>query len=263
VGELCRAIAAAGDSPAVLTDGPSNSAFFEHRAVARALGAPLVTIADLDVRADGVYCDGRRIDVVYRRTDADTLTGEDGSPAAVGEAPAEPWLDGRVTLLNAFGAGIADDKLVHAYVEDMVRFYLGEEPLLASVPTHDPGEPDVRADTLERLDELVVKPRAESGGVGVVIGTHASEADRDRAAADLRADPAAHVVQDTVWLSRHPTVVGGALEPRRIDLRAFVVCAGGEVRAIPGGLTRYALERDALVVNSSQGGGAKDTWIVG
>jgi uncharacterized circularly permuted ATP-grasp superfamily protein len=147
---------------------------------------------------------------------------------------------------------------VHAYVEEMIRFYLGEEPLMPSVPTFDLEDPEQLEQALGRLDDLVIKPRSGYGGHGVVVCRHASREDRARAAREVRADPAAFVAQETVMLSTHPTVVDGALEPRHIDLRVFAV--GDQV--VAGGLTRYAAARDALVVNSSQGGGAKDTWVV-
>jgi uncharacterized circularly permuted ATP-grasp superfamily protein len=262
VGDLCRALRAVGDHPAVVTDGPSNSAFYEHRVIARELQAPLVTLEELDVRGDGIYLDGERLDVVYRRTDTDTMLDGSGGPTPVSEALAGSWLRGQIQLLNGFGVGVADDKLAHAYVEDMVRFYLGEEPLLPSLPTRDPSEPRVLDEAVSRLDQVVVKPRAESGGNGVVVGPHARHDDLQQACEELRADPGSHVVQDVCWLSEHPTVVDGSLEPRHVDLRAFVVCQGADVKAIPGVLSRFAQQPGALVVNSSQGGGAKDTWVV-
>jgi uncharacterized circularly permuted ATP-grasp superfamily protein len=166
-------------------------------------------------------------------------------------------------MVNAYGTGIADDKVAHAYVEDMVRFYLDQEPILRSVDTYDLGDAAVRADALERVDELVVKPRGGYGGRGVVVGPRAPAADRERASRAVRDDPEGHVAQETVWFSRHPTVVDGRLEPRHVDLRAFVFLAGERATALPGGLTRVALEEGALVVNSSQNGGAKDTWVLG
>jgi uncharacterized circularly permuted ATP-grasp superfamily protein len=251
---------------ALLTDGPANSAWWEHRTIADRLRLALVGIADLEVADDGLYAriDGRprRLDVVYRRTSEDRLRGEDGRPTDVGGALEEPWLRGQIGLVNAFGAGVADDKLAHAYVPDMVRFYLGQEPLLPSVRTYDLAVPEALQDVLSRIDELVVKPREGSGGNGVVIGPHAEEADTAATAEAVRRRPESYVAQELVPLSRHPTLVDGRLEPRHVDLRAFVFLAGERATALAGGLTRVALDEGALVVNSSQNGGAKDTWVL-
>jgi uncharacterized circularly permuted ATP-grasp superfamily protein len=265
-----RAAAPAGrEEPcvAVVSDGPENTAWFEHREVARRLGLALVRPDELEV--DGavvrVVVDGRRdrVDVVYRRTDEDRLTGDDGAPTPLGALLHAPCRAGTLGCVNAFGAGVADDKLAHAYVEDMVRFYLAEEPRLRSVPTYDLGDPAVRERLLDRMDELVVKPRAESGGQGIFVGPHARERDREAMAEEVRRAPEAFVAQETISLSHHPTVVdGGRLEPRHVDLRAIVLLAGERAGALPGGLTRVALEAGSLVVNSSQGGGAKDTWVL-
>jgi uncharacterized circularly permuted ATP-grasp superfamily protein len=219
------------------------------------------------VRGDEVHApvDGRRrrLDVVYRRTDEDRLTGDDGEPTPLGRLLLEPCRAGTLACVNAFGAGVADDKLAHAYVEEMVRFYLGEEPRLRSVPTYDLGDAAVRERLLDRMDELVIKPRAESGGNGIFVGPHARSRDRAAMAEAVRRAPEEFVAQETIMLSEHPTVVdGGRLEPRHVDLRAIVLLAGGRAAALPGGLTRVALEEGSLVVNSSQGGGAKDTWVL-
>ncbi|HEX6618797.1 MAG TPA: circularly permuted type 2 ATP-grasp protein, partial [Solirubrobacteraceae bacterium] len=251
---------------AVLTDGPANSAWWEHRTIADRLGLALVGVADLEVADDGLYAriDGRprRLDVVYRRTSEDRLRAPDGRPTDVGRVLEEPWLRGHVGLVNAFGAGVADDKLAHAYVPEMIRFYLEQEPLLPSVRTYDLAVPEVLEDVLSRIDELVVKPREGSGGNGVVIGPHADEADTAATAEAVRRRPEGYVAQELVHLSRHPTLVDGRLEPRHVDLRAFVFLAGERAMALPGGLTRVALDAGALVVNSSQNGGAKDTWVL-
>lgn len=250
----------------ILTDGPGNVAYFEHAQAAERIGALLATPAEL-VR-DGprllVTVDGatRPVDVVYRRTDEDRLQGERGEPTAVAELLLEPWLSGAIGLVNAFGNGLADDKFVHSCVEDCIRFYLDQEPLVRSVPTLTV---DAAADgvlTLEDLRKLVVKPRHGHGGVGVVIGAHADTEDLIALAGELEANPGRYITQPIIALSRHPTVVGGRLEPRHIDLRAFAYCAGDDVALIPGGLTRVALDAGALVVNSSQRGGGKDTWVV-
>jgi uncharacterized circularly permuted ATP-grasp superfamily protein len=251
---------------AVLTDGPANSAWWEHRTIADRLGLALLGIADLEVAEDGLYAtiDGRsrRLDVVYRRTSEDRLRDPDGRPTDVGRVLEEPWRRGQLGLVNAFGVGVADDKLAHAYVPEMIRFYLEQEPLLESVRTYDLAVPGALEDVLSRIDELVVKPREGSGGNGVVIGPHAEKVDTAATAEAVRGRPEGFVAQELVPLSRHPTLVDGRLEPRHVDLRAFVFLAGERATALPGGLTRVALQEGALVVNSSQNGGAKDTWVL-
>ncbi len=258
----------AGERPTVvlLSDGERNSAFYEHATIARELGIPLVLAEQLAVRDAHLFARvGERelaVDVVYRRTDEDRLCGEDGAPTHVAELLLEPILAGTLGCVNAFGTGVADDKLLHAYVEDMIRFYLSEQPLLASVPTYDPAQPGVLEMILERIDELVVKPRSGHGGYGVVIGPHAREEDRRKAAEELRRSPESFIAQETVMLSRHPTVVDGRLQPRHVDLRPFAISIDGDVHVLPGGLTRVAFDAGALVVNSSQNGGSKDTWVL-
>ena len=251
---------------ALLSDGPDNSAWWEHEQIAAALGIPIVTLEGLELSRERLYAriDGhrRRLDVVYRRTDEDRLTDPSGRPTALGEAVLQPMRAGRLGCVNAPGGGVADDKLVHAYVEEMIRFYLDEEPLLASVRTYDLLEPAQREECLERIDEMVVKPRSGLGGHGVIVCAHARPEDRDRATRQIAAHPERFVAQELVALSHHPTVRDGALEPRHVDLRPFVLSAGGRVVALPGGLTRVALAAGALVVNSSQDGGAKATWVL-
>ena len=250
----------------VLSDGPSNSAWFEHETIARRLGLPIVSLADLEPRAGRLYARVgtglRPVDVVYRRTDDDRLADEHGHRTPLGHALLDALRAGTVACFNAFGTGLADDKLVHAYVEEMVRFYLGEEPLIGSVPTYDLGDPADRMTALARLDELVVKPRTGFGGHGVVIVPHATRSDRDLIESAIRRRPNDYIAQETIALSRHPTICGSRLEPRHVDLRPFVVTAGDDVHVIPGGLTRVAFDAGALVVNSSQNGGGKDTWVL-
>ncbi|HEY2180210.1 MAG TPA: circularly permuted type 2 ATP-grasp protein [Solirubrobacteraceae bacterium] len=260
--------AGAGDDPTivVLTDGEQNSAFYEHATIARRLDIPLVVGDQLAVH-DGrllARVDGRQleVDVVYRRTDEDRLTDEHGAPTEVAELLLEPILAGTLACVNAFGTGVADDKLLHAYVEAMIGFYLGEQPLLASVPTYDPGQPDVLEMVLDRIDELVVKPRSGHGGYGVVVGPHAHAEDLRKTADQLRRAPDSFVAQETVSLSRHPTVIEGRLQQRHVDLRPFAISIDGHVHVLPGGLTRVAFEAGSLVVNSSQNGGSKDTWVL-
>ena len=232
----------------VLTDGPANDAYWEHAWLADLLGAALCEPDGLDVDA---------FDVVYRRTNDALLE----SP--VGRLLERPWREGQIGIVGAFGTGVGDDKLAHAYVEDMVRYYLGEEPLIASVRTFDLGREEVLAEALDRIEELVVKPREGYGGEGVVICPHAEPADVERIRAAVEADPHAYIAQELIELSCHATVVDGALVPRHVDLRPFVFLQpGGGAAVLPGGLTRVALDEGTLVVNSSQNGGAKDTWVM-
>ena len=194
---------------------------------------------------------------MYRRTDADEVDTE------VGRLLQPVVAAGGVRMINCFGTGIADDKLAHAYVPDMIRFYLDEEPLLAQVETFDLGEPRTLARALDVFDELVVKDRGSYGGLGVVVCPHADRADVDALRERVRADPADYVAQRLVPLSTHPIAVDGALAPRHVDLRPYVLMSAlDELEVLPGGVTRVALDAGALVVNSSQNGGAKDTWVV-
>jgi uncharacterized circularly permuted ATP-grasp superfamily protein len=257
-------------SVVVLSDGPEAAGWWEHAELARRIGAPVVTLDELERRDGRVWAraagdrpgPSRPVDVVYRRCDEDRLRDERGALTAVGEALLEPWLHGLVAVVNAFGTGLGDDKLVHAHVEDMVRFYLGEEPLVRSVETLDLGQPAALEEVLGGLRRFVVKPRAGAGGAGVVVCEHAEEHDLERLAAQLAAEPGASIAQRTVPLSRHPTVVDGRLEPRHVDLRPYVLSTASTCRAAPGGLTRVAWDRDALVVNSHQNGGCKATWVL-
>jgi uncharacterized circularly permuted ATP-grasp superfamily protein len=265
---VAAAPAASGEHPVVvlLSDGQANSAFYEHATIAGHLGIPLVLLKQLSVRRGRLFAqiDGeqRAVDVLYRRTDEDRLTDDHGSPTAIAELLLEPILAGTLACVNAFGTGVADDKLMHAYVEDMVRFYLGQEPLLESVHTYDPTQPGVLEEILARIDELVIKPRTGHGGYGVMIGPHARREDVQAVAARLSAAPERYVAQEMIMLSRHPTVTDGRLEPRHIDLRPFAISNGDAVHVLPGGLTRVAFDPGALVVNSSQNGGSKDTWVL-
>ena len=241
----------------VLTDGPDNAAHWEHAWVAEQLGIPLVVPDDLEVRGGRVLHDGAALDGIYRRTNADEISSD------VGQLLLPAVQAGGVKLVNCFGTGIGDDKLAHAYVHDMVRFYLGEEPLLGQVETFDLGEPDTLERALDVFDELVIKDRGSYGGIGVVVCPHAERADVERLREEVRASPGDYVAQRLVGLSTHPTVVGGRLAPRHVDLRPFVLMSAPDaVEVTPGGITRVALDEGALVVNSSQNGGAKDTWVL-
>ena len=268
---LRRALRAAApdvDDPHVvlLTDGPRNSAWYEHEQLARRLGVPAVRLRDLEpsrgMVVSRVEGRARRVDVIYRRTDGDRLFERGGHATPLAQLLLEPLRAGRVACVNAFGSGVGDDKLVHAYVEEMVRFFLDEEPLLRSVPTYDLGEPGSRAEVLDRLPELVLKPRTGHGGHGVVIGPRASREELHALEKRVRERPGRFIAQETVLLSCHPTICEGRLEPRHVDLRPFIISAKDEVTVVPGGLTRVAFGRGALVVNSSQNGGAKDTWVL-
>ncbi len=256
----------------LLSDGPQNSAWWEHQQLAKALGVALVTPSSLSVgggrlRAE-VDGDSRQVDVVYRRTDEDRLRDGEGRATWIAELLLEPVRRGTVAVVNPLGSGVADDKLVHAYVEAMVRFYLDEEPLLRSVPTHDLGDPDVRESALSRIGELVVKPRSGLGGRGIVVGPHASSEALREIARRVTEWPTEWVAQELVTLSTHPTVCDGRLEPRHVDLRPFAIGAirgvppSDNIRVVPGALTRVAFDRGNTVVNSSQNGGGKDTWVL-
>jgi carboxylate-amine ligase len=265
-GELALALRDAAppgvDEPrtVVLTEGPAAGAFWEHERLARELCAPLVTLDDLEQRDGGVvaWIDGRPrgVDVVYIRTGEDRFTGVDGSPTATGEALLEPAAAGRVALVNAPGSGIADDKLVHTHVDEFVRLYLDQEPLVPSVPSRVVGPDD-------ELDDLVVKPRGEMGGEDVVIWRDADDETRERVRERIAAQPGAWIGQQLVQLSVHPTVADGRLEPRHVDLRPYALLSDAGVRVLPVATSRVALERGSMVVNSGQGGGAKDTWVLG
>jgi uncharacterized circularly permuted ATP-grasp superfamily protein len=251
----------------LLSDGPSNSAWWEHRTIARRLDMPVVTLADLSSRYGRLYArtpgdDDLAVDVVYRRTDNDRLQNDDGSPTEMAAALLGPLRAGTLGMFNAFGTGVADDKLAHAYVEEMVRFYLGEEPILPSVETFDLAEPDVRADALGRIEDLVIKQRTGSGGFGVTIYAHAPRHEREAIDKALRERPEDFIAQRRVTLSTHPTSIDGHLVPRHIDLRPFCLASRDHVDVIPGGLTRVQFDAGVLVVNSSQNGGGKDTWVL-
>jgi uncharacterized circularly permuted ATP-grasp superfamily protein len=196
------------------------------------------------------------VDVVYRRTD-DAAAG-----GPIGRLLLEPWRNGRLGVLNAYGTTVADDKLTHAYVDEIIRFYLGEEPELGSVPTYDLSDPEVFDRVRPRLRELVIKPRSGYGGIGVVIAPHAEPEDLDAVCAEVEESPGDFIAQETIALSSHPTAIDGRLVPRHVDLRPFIFCTGDEAEVMPGGLTRVALDEGALVVNSTQNGGAKDTWVL-
>ncbi|CAN7237198.1 circularly permuted type 2 ATP-grasp protein [Trinickia sp. LjRoot230] len=251
----------------VLTPGMFNSAYFEHAFLAQQMGVELVVGQDLFVDAGFVYMrttqGPQRVDVIYRRVDDDFLDPEvfraDSTLGVPGLLAA--YRAGNVTLANAVGTGVADDKSIYPYVPDMVRFYLGEEPLLNNVPTWMCRKPDDLRYVLEHLPELVVKETHGAGGYGMLVGPAATKAEIETFRAALLANPDKYIAQPTLALSTCPTYVEAGIAPRHIDLRPFVL-SGSEVRMVPGGLTRVALREGSLVVNSSQGGGTKDTWVL-
>jgi uncharacterized circularly permuted ATP-grasp superfamily protein len=265
-----RAVAPAGVSNptvAVLTPGSYNSAYFEHAFLAQQMGVELVEGPDLFVADNYVYMrtthGPQRVDVIYRRVDDDFLDPLAFRPDSVVGVPGlfGAYRAGRVTLANAIGTGVADDKSTYIYVPDMVRFYLGEEPILQNVPTYQLGKPDDLKYVLAHLPELVVKEVQGSGGYGMLVGPASTRVEIDAYRERIIASPAAFIAQPTLALSTCPTYVQSGIAPRHVDLRPYVL-AGKTVSLVPGGLTRVALREGSLVVNSSQGGGTKDTWVL-
>jgi uncharacterized circularly permuted ATP-grasp superfamily protein len=252
----------------VLTPGVHNSAYFEHSFLARQMGVALVEGRDL-VCGDGIVfmrttAGEERVDVIYRRVDDEFLDPLQFNPASLLGCPGllNSARAGNVTLANAVGNGVADDKALYPRVPDLVRYYLGEKPVLLNVDTYLLEDPDQRAYVLERLDQLVLKPVDGSGGYGLVIGPQASDAQLAHLATQILANPRGWIAQGVITLSTSPTYTGEGFEPRHIDLRPFAVNDGERVWVAPGGLTRVALPQGSLVVNSSQGGGSKDTWVL-
>ena len=251
----------------LLTPGMYNSAYFEHCFLAQQMGIELVCGSDLIVEDGYVRMlttrGSQRVDVIYRRIDDDFLDPhcfrEDSALGVPGLM--EVYRAGRVTLANAPGTGVADDKAVYAWVPQIIRYYLNEDALLPNVPTYICSEPDQRDYVLKHLNELVVKPTNESGGYGIVMGPQASKSELEDCAAQIQSNPRNYIAQPMFTLSTVPTVVGRNLAPRHVDLRPFILY-GEDVFVLPGGLTRVALREGSMVVNSSQGGGSKDTWVV-
>jgi uncharacterized circularly permuted ATP-grasp superfamily protein len=251
----------------VLTPGRYNSAYFEHAFLAQQMGVELVTSDDLVVRDDFVYVRTtsglERVDVIYRRIGDDYLDPEVfRAESVLGiKGLMRAYVKGNVAVANAPGTGVADDKAVYAYVEDIVRYYLSEEPILKNVKTFICSKDEDRAYVLEHLSELVVKATDGAGGYGMLIGPHSSAADREIFKNRIIANPRGYIAQPTLSLSRVPTLIGQNCEPRHVDLRPYALC-GASIYVQPGGLTRVALKKGSLVVNSSQGGGSKDTWVL-
>jgi uncharacterized circularly permuted ATP-grasp superfamily protein len=251
----------------LLSPGTYNSAYFEHVFLAREMGVPLVEGRDLFVDSDRVYMRttaGRaRVDVIYRRINDDFLDPEAFRPDSMLGVPGlmRAYFAGNVALANAVGTGVCDDKAVYAYMPRIIRYYLGEDPIIDNVQTNICREKAALAYTLDNLDRLVVKPVGEAGGYGITIGPRASRAELAECRAKLIDDPANYISQPCIGLSVSPTLIDGQVEPRHVDLRPFAI-TGESTWVLPGGLTRVALRRGSLVVNSSQGGGSKDTWVL-
>jgi len=251
----------------LLTPGVYNSAYFEHSFLARQMGIEIVEGRDLVTHDDHVYMRTthglKAVDVIYRRIDDDFLDPLAFRPDSLLGVPGlmNAYRAGNVALTNAVGTGVADDKAVYAFVPEMIRFYLSEEPILANVPTYLGHDEKDRGYILDHLDRLVVKAVNESGGYGMLVGPHSTESEREEFRRLVQANPRNYIAQPTLALSRHPTYVDGALHGCHVDLRPYILC-GEKVTIVPGGLTRVALRRGSLVVNSSQGGGSKDTWVL-
>jgi len=268
--ENLRSVAPAGiDNPTVvlLTPGMHNSAYFEHAFLAQQMGVELVEGQDLFVQDDQVLMrttrGPQRVDVIYRRIDDDFLDPRAFRPTSKLGVPGllQAYRAGKVTLANAIGTGIADDKSIYPYVPDMIDFYLGEKPILSNVPTHACREREQLDYTLAHLGELVVKEVHGAGGYGMLVGPASTRSEREEFAERLRANPENYIAQPTLALSTCPTYVESGLAPRHVDLRPYVL-SGRDVITVPGGLCRVALRDGSLVVNSSQGGGTKDTWVL-
>ena len=251
----------------LLTPGIHNSAYFEHSFLARSMGIEIVEGRDLIAEDGCVFMRTtkglQRVDVIYRRINDDFLDPDvfqkDSGLGVAGLV--EAYRQGHVSLANSIGTGVADDKVVYYYVPDMIRYYLDQEPILPNVPTYLASNKNELTYILENIDKLVVKAANESGGYGMLIGSQASKAERERFREKVRKDPRNYVAQPIIPLSRSPSLCDESIQGRHVDLRPYILY-GEKVRIIPGGLTRVALRKGSLVVNSSQGGGSKDTWIV-
>ncbi len=252
----------------LLTPGMYNSAYYEHSFLADKLGIELVEGRDLFVENDTVFMrttEGpKRVDVIYRRLDDDFLDPLAFRPDSALGVPGlmNAYRAGSVTLANAVGTGVADDKATYTYMPDIIRFYLGEEAVLKNVPTYRCREPEALGYVLDHLGELVVKEVNGSGGYGMLVGPHSTKDQISTFAAKLKDNPANFIAQPTLKLSTCPTAEADGISPRHVDLRPFVLTGANGVRVVPGGLTRVAMNKGSLVVNSSQGGGTKDTWVV-
>ncbi len=251
----------------LLTPGSYNSAYFEHTYLARQMGIQLVEGRDLVVHNNIVYMrttNGlQQVDIIYRRIDDDFIDPLVFRTDSILGVPGlmHAYRAGNVAIANALGTGVADDKALYAYVPQMIRYYSGEDPILNNIETFLLSEPAQLQHVLSNLEHLVVKAVGESGGYGMLIGPHSTQAQRDAFASHIKADPRNYIAQPTLQLSRAPCIIDGHLEARHVDLRPYILY-GEQINIVPGGLTRVALQRGSLVVNSSQGGGSKDTWVL-
>jgi uncharacterized circularly permuted ATP-grasp superfamily protein len=260
---------AAGENPTVvlLTPGQYNSAYFEHSFLAQKMGVQLVEGSDLVVEDSIVWMRTtkglRKVDVIYRRIDDDFLDPLAFRPDSLLGVPGlvDAYRKGRVSLANAPGNGVADDKVIYAYVPDMIKYYEGEDPILSNVPTYLCWRDTDRQHVLQNLDKLVIKAANEAGGYGMLVGPHSTKEQQEEFAQKIAGNPRNYIAQPTLALSRVPTLIEDKLEGRHVDLRPYILY-GKDINVLPGGLTRVALRRGSLVVNSSQGGGSKDTWVL-
>lgn len=252
----------------LLTPGIYNSAYFEHTALARLMGIELVEGSDLVVENHRVYMKTtsglKQVDVIYRRVDDEFIDPLVFRPDSMLGVPGiyGAYRTGHVAIVNAMGNGVADDKAVYSYVPDMIRYYLSEEPILKNVPTYQLEHPENRKLVFEKMDQMVIKRTNESGGYGMLIGNAATEAQMDDFKKAIEADPRSFIAQPIINLSSAPCYIDGKLQPRRVDLRPYALYGPDGIDIVPGGLTRVALKEGSLVVNSSQGGGSKDTWVL-
>ncbi|MBF0354319.1 MAG: circularly permuted type 2 ATP-grasp protein [Alphaproteobacteria bacterium] len=265
---VCPAHAGADPVVVLLTPGPYNSAYFEHAFLAERMGIELVEGQDLFVQDDAVFMrttlGPRRVDVIYRRLDDEFIDPLAFNPDSSLGVPGllSVYRKGGVTLANAIGTGVADDKSIYPYVPDMIRFYLGEDPLLENVPTWLLERPEDLAYALDHLPELVVKETQGSGGYGMLVGPKSSKQEIEDFRQKIKANPEGYIAQPTLALSTCPTFTDEGIAPRHVDLRPFILHGKNSISMVPGGLTRVALRQGSLVVNSSQGGGTKDTWVL-
>jgi uncharacterized circularly permuted ATP-grasp superfamily protein len=253
----------------LLTPGIYNSAYFEHTTLARLMGIELVEGSDLVVDNHRVYMKTttglKKVDVIYRRVDDDFIDPLVFRPDSMLGVPGiyGAYRMGHVAIVNAMGNGVADDKAVYSYVPDMIKYYLNEEPILKNVPTYQLGIPENRKTVFEKMDQMVIKKTNESGGYGMLIGSAATPQQMEEFKAAIEDDPRSFIAQPIISLSSAPCYINGVLQPRRVDLRPYALYGPEGIDIVPGGLTRVALKEGSLVVNSSQGGGSKDTWVVG